>query len=175
MSQFANEYDLVDGLQMHSENPEHFHIPHRLMKKYLGVGQFVELRIDSPRFSTHPDAPEACNCPVCNGEATKPIIGHPFPLTLINIEPDPVPSRGWGEDFWVEVVERDGNRLKGRVDNRLHETKLHKIEFNSVIDFQMDHVLAIHPIHREALVLSMNADEVKEFSIWLGTLREDDA
>ena len=173
MSQFANEYDLVDGVAMHLENPDYFYIPHRLMKKYLTLGQFVEVRIDSPRFSTHPDAPESCSCPVCNGEATKPIIGHPFPLTLVNIEPDQVPSRGWGEEFWVEIVARDGEQFQGRVDNRLHETKLHEIEKDSVIEFHENHVLAVHPIHREALVLSMTPEEVKEFAIWLGSLREE--
>ncbi len=173
MAQFANDYDLVNGLEMHQENPEHFHIPHDLMKKYLTVGQFVELRIDSPRFSTHPDAPEACACPVCNGEATKPIIGHPFPLSLIDIQGDPIPSRGWGEDFWVQIVSRNGEQLQGRVDNQLYESNLHEVEFNSVIDFALDHVLAVHPIHREQLVLEMTPEEVKEFAVWLGTLRDE--
>ena len=173
MTQFANEYDLVDGIQMHEENPEHFHIPHDLLKKYLAVDQFIELRIDSPRFSVHPDAPEACTCPVCSGEARKPIIGHPIPMSLMKVQGTPVPSRGWGEDFWVRIVSRDGEQLQGRVDNHLHETKLHGVEFNDVIEFTFDHVLAIHPLHREALVLSMAPEEVKEFAIWLGSLRAE--
>lgn len=173
MAQFANDYDLVNGIELHQENPEHFHIPHNLMKKYLAVGQFVELRIDSPRFSTHSDAPDACACPVCNGEAKKPIIGHPFPLSLINIQSDSIPSRGWGEDFWVQIVSRNGDQLEGRVDNQLYESKLHEVQFNSVIKFTLDHVLAVHPIHREQLVLGMTAEEVKEFAVWLGTLRDE--
>ncbi|MBA61443.1 MAG: hypothetical protein CMJ76_03670 [Planctomycetaceae bacterium] len=173
MSQFSNDYELVNGFEMHEESPEHFHIPHDLLKKYLSVGQFVELRVDSPRFSSHPDAPQGCTCPVCNGEASKPIIGHPFPLSLINVQGDSLPSRGWGEDFWVQIVIRDGDQLQGRVDNHLYEKKLHEIEFNSIIDFTLDHVLAVHPIHREQLVLSMTPEEVKEFAVWLGTLRDD--
>lgn len=173
MAQFANDYELVNGMEMHQENPEYFHIPHALLKKYLAVGQFVELRIDSPRFSKHPDAPAGCACPVCNGEATKPILGHPFPVSLINVPLDPIPSRGWGEDFWVQIVGRDADCLQGRVDNHLYETKLHEIEFGSIIEFTIDHVLAVHPIHREELVLSMAPDEVKEFAVWLGTLDND--
>ena len=68
---------------------------------------------------------------------------------------------------------RDGEQFQGRVDNRLHETKLHEIEKDSVIEFHENHVLAVHPIHREALVLSMTPEEVKEFAIWLGSLREE--
>ncbi len=173
MAQFANEYDLVNGVEMREENPEHFHIPHPLLKKYLSVGQFVELRVDSPRFSTHPDAPAACACPVCAGEATKPIIGHPFPHSLVPVTGDPVPSRGWGEDFWVQIVERDGERLRGRVDNYLYETRLHEIEFDSHIEFSLNHVLSVHPLHRETLVLCMSPEEIKEFAVWLGTLNKD--
>ena len=56
---------------MHAENPENFQIPHPVLKKHAGVGHFVELRIDSPRFSVHEDAAEKCYCPTCLGEATK--------------------------------------------------------------------------------------------------------
>ena len=105
MSQFANEYDLVDEA-MHLENPDYFHIPHRLMK-ISDAGAIRGSQIDSPRFSTHPDAAESCTCPVCNGEATKPIIGHPFPLTPVNIELDQfhrvVGVRNFGSRFWHEM------------------------------------------------------------------------
>ena len=43
---FANGYELVDGVQMHAENGDHFQIPHPLLKKYIRADQFVELRID---------------------------------------------------------------------------------------------------------------------------------
>ena len=94
-------------------------------------------------------------------------------MSLMKVQGAPVPSRGWGEDFWVRIVSRDGEQLQGRVDNHLHETKLHGVEFNDVIEFTLDHVLAIHPLHREALVLSMAPEEVKEFAIWLGSLRAE--
>ena len=55
---FANGYELVDGVAMHAENGERFQIPHPVLKKHVSIGHFVELRVDSPRFSAHPDAPE---------------------------------------------------------------------------------------------------------------------
>ena len=36
-------------------------------------------------------------------------------------------SKGWGEDFWVQVTERDGSCFKGVVDNPLVETRLHEL------------------------------------------------
>ena len=41
------------------------------------------------------------------------------------------------------------------------ETKLHGVDFNDVIEFTLDHVLAVHPVHREALVLSMSPEDIK--------------
>jgi len=57
---FANDYQLVDGIAMNAENPGNFLIPHPVLKKHVGVGHFVELRIDSSRFSVHENAPEKC-------------------------------------------------------------------------------------------------------------------
>ena len=104
---FPNGYQLVNGVEMNAENPDNFKIPHPVLKKHVGVGHFVELRIDSPRFSVHDDAAEKCYCSTCNGEMTKPILCHQHPASLINIPKQNVPSRGWGEDFWVRVSERD--------------------------------------------------------------------
>ncbi len=59
--QFSNDYQLVNGVAMHSENPENFHIPPEVIKRHIHPGQFVELRIDSSRFSVHEDAPEECS------------------------------------------------------------------------------------------------------------------
>lgn len=101
----ANGYELVDGVAMHAENGKRFQIPHPVLKKHIDIGQFVELRIDSPRFSVHEDAPEKCTCPTCNGEITKPILSHEHPATLLPLPTQNVPSRGWGEDFWVRVIE----------------------------------------------------------------------
>lgn len=55
---FSNGYQLVNGVEMHGENPDNFLILHAVLKKHVSVGQFVELRIDSPRFSVHEDAVE---------------------------------------------------------------------------------------------------------------------
>src|SRR4029450_9146653 len=123
----ANGYELVNGVAMHAENGERFQIPHSVLKKHAGGGHFVELRIDSPRFSVHEDAPEKCVCPSCNGEATKPILRHEHPATLLPRPKQNVPSRGWGEDFWVRVCEREGNFFKGTIDNPLYEARLHEL------------------------------------------------
>ena len=56
--QFSNGYQLVNGVAMHTENPDNFHIPPEVIKRHVRPGQFVEIRIDSPRFSVHEDAPE---------------------------------------------------------------------------------------------------------------------
>ena len=45
--QLANGCELVNGVEAHAENGERFQIPHPVLKKHVGVGLFVELRIDS--------------------------------------------------------------------------------------------------------------------------------
>ena len=67
--QFANGYVVVNGVEMHAEHGERFQIPHPVLKRHVGVGQFVELRIDSPRFSVHEDAAE--NVPSICGDIGK--------------------------------------------------------------------------------------------------------
>jgi hypothetical protein len=166
---FANDYQLVDGVAMNAENPNNFLIPHPVLKKHVGVGHFVELRIDSPRFSVHEDAPEKCVCPSCNGEATKPILRHEHPATLLPLPEQNVPSRGWGEDFWVQVAEREGTFLKGTVDNPLYESRLHELNQGDEIVFHEDHILAVHGIHRQELLVGMDAADLKELAQWLGS------
>lgn len=56
--QFANGYALVNGVEMHAEYGDRFQIPHDVLKKHVRAGYFIELRIDSPRFSVHEDAGE---------------------------------------------------------------------------------------------------------------------
>jgi len=169
---FTNGYELVNGVEMHAENPDNFQIPHSVLKKHVGVGHFVELRIDSPRFSVHDDALEKCFCPTCNGEATKPILGHEHPATLLPLPKQDVPSRGWGEDFWVQVVEHDGEWFKGVVDNPLYEARLHELHQSDSVIFHEDHILAVHGSHREEIVLGMDAGDLKTLAEWLGEQRE---
>lgn len=170
--QFANEYQLVNGVATHAEHGDNFQIPHPVLKKHVGIGHFVELRIDSPRFSVHQDAPEQCNCPTCNGEMTKPILSHQHPASLVPIPEQNVPSRGWGEDFWVQITERDSVFFKGVVDNPLYEARLHKVHLGDEIVFHEDHVLAIHPSHRRDLVLGMDAADLKRLAQWLGSQQQ---
>ena len=137
--QFSNEYQLVNGVAMHSENPENFHIPPEVIKRHVSPDQFIELRIDSPRFSVHEDAAEKCSCPSCNGEMTKPILKHDHPASLLPLPKENVPSRGWGEDFWVRVTERSGRFFRGVVDNPLVEARLHGVNQGDEIVFHEDH------------------------------------
>lgn len=171
--QFSNGYELVDGVQMHAENPEYFHIPPNVLKDQIQVGFFLEIRVDSPRFSVHEDADATCTCPVCNGEATKPILSHDHPASLLPLPSQNVPSRGWGEDFWIQVTAIEQCWLKGRVDNPLAETRLHEIAPDSEIICSLDHVLAIHPSHRMEMVSQMTPEQIKELTEWLASLRTD--
>jgi hypothetical protein len=166
--QFPNGYELINGVRMHAENGEQFQIPPDVIKRHIQNGLFVEVRIDSPRFSVHEDAPEKCNCPSCNGEMTKPILRHEQPASLVQLPAQNVPSRGWGEDFWVHVSEHSGQFFRGSIDNSLVESRLHGLRQSDEIIFHEDHVLAVHDVHRQQLVAGMNADDLKELAQWLG-------
>lgn len=166
--EFANGYELVNGVRMHEENGAHFQIPPDVIKRHVREGQFVELRIDSPRFSVHTEA-ETCSCPSCNGEMRKPILRHEHPATLLPLPEQNVPSRGWGEDFWVQIIGREDRYLKAVIDNPLVESRLHELRNGDVLILHEDHILAVHGVHREELVLSMDAESLKELAAWLGT------
>jgi hypothetical protein len=165
---FPNDYALVNGVTMNAESPECFKIPHHVLKRHVGIGHFVELRIDSPRFSVHDDAIERCWCPTCNEEATKPILSHIHPATLLPLPEQNLPSRGWGEDFWVKVTERDGEWFQGMVDNPLVEARLHGLHLGDTVYLHDDHVLAVHGINRQEMLLAMDEDELKTLAEWLG-------
>ena len=165
--QFPNEYQLVNGVLMHAENPENFQIPPQVIKRHVRPGQFVELRIDSPRFSVHEDAGQKCTCPSCNGELTKPILRHDHPASLVPLAKQNIPSRGWGEDFWVKVSDRCGDNFSGVVDNPLAEVRLHGLNQGDKILFHEDHILAVHNIHRPELVSEMDEADLKELTQWL--------
>ena len=169
--QFSNEYQLVNGVAMHAENPENFHVPPKVIKRHVRPGQFVELRIDSPRFSVHEDAVQKCTCSSCNGELTKPILRHDHPASLVPLPKQNIPSRGWGEDFWVKVSERCGDYFRGVVDNPLAEARLHGLNQGDEIIFHEDHILAVHNIHRPELVARMDEADLKELAQWVAELR----
>jgi hypothetical protein len=169
--QFANDYQLVNGVAMHAENPKNFQIPPEVIKRHVRTGQFVELRIDSPRFSVHENAPDKCSCPSCNGELTKPILKHSHPASLLPLPKQSVPSRGWGEDFWVQVTERSGSFFHGTVDNSLVEARLHGLNKGDEIVFHEDHILAVHDTHRHEIVVGMDAADLKELAQWLGQIK----
>lgn len=162
--QFANDYKLVNGVAMHAENPDNFQVPPQVIKRHVRPGQFVELRIDSPRFSVHEDAAEKCTCPSCNGELTKPILRHDHPASLVPLPKQNIPSRGWGEDFWVKASERCGGFLRGVVNNPLSEARLHGLNQGAEIIFHEDHILAVHNIHLPDLVAGMDEADLKELT-----------
>ena len=168
--QFSNEYQLVNGIAMHTENPNNFQIPPEVIKRNVKTDQFVELRIDSPRFSVHEDAAEKCTCPSCNGELSKPILRHIQPASLLPLPKQNAPSRGWGEDFWVRITERCGPFLRGVVDNPLVEARLHGLNQGDVIVFHQDHILAVHDTHRLELVAGMDECDLKELAQWLSRI-----
>ena len=169
--QFSNEYQMVNGVAMHAENPENFHVPPKVIKRHVRPGQFVELRIDSPRFSVHDNATEKCTCPSCNGELIKPILKHDHPVSLLPLPKRNIPSRGWGEDFWVRVTERSGSFFRGVVDNPLVEARLHGLNQGTEILFHEDHILGVHNTHRSDLVAGMTEADLKELTQWLASLR----
>lgn len=152
---------------MHHENPNQFEVPPEVIKRHVRPGQFVELRIDSPRFSVHEDDRETCECPSCHGTLTKPILRHNHPASLLPLPKQNVPSRGWGEDFWVRITEHCSGYLRGVVDNPLAEARLHGLNQGDEIVFQRDHVLAVHDIHRLELVAAMDEVAMKELANWL--------
>ena len=110
---FSNGYELVDGVRMHAENPEHFLVPPDVIKRQIRVGHFVELRVDSPRFSVHEEQAQQCVCPCCEGQLAKPILRHTHPASLVTAPVQQMPSRGWGEDFWVRVEIQDSDFYAG--------------------------------------------------------------
>ena len=169
--QFPNDYQLVNGFAMHAESPHNFLIPPDVIKRHVRPGQFVELRIDSPRFSVHEDASERCRCPSCNGELAKPILRHDHPASLVPLPRQTTPSRGWGEDFWVQVTERSGEYFRGVVDNPLVEARLHGRNQGDDLIFHEDHILAVHDIHRQELVAGMDVADLKELAQWVGQMR----
>ncbi len=167
--QLSNGYQLVNGVAMHDENGAQFQIPHDVLKKHVVVGYFVELRIDSTRFSAHPDAPNNCTCPHCNEKATKPILSHDHPASLLPLPEQNVPSRGWGEDFWAQVMERDGDYCAGAIDNPLYESRLHGLDEGDRLLFHSDHILAVHSVHRRETVLKLDPNELKQLAQWLAS------
>jgi hypothetical protein len=165
--QLANGYALVNGVQQQAEYGDRFEIANPWFRKHVAVGQFVEVRIDSPRFSAHPDAPLDCTCPHCKEPATKPILCHKQPASFRPIPPQPVPSRGWGEQFWVKIVEREGQYLAGQIDNTLYEARLHGLNQGDTIYFHEDHILIVHSSHGREIVSRMGDQDSTDFWCWV--------
>jgi hypothetical protein len=104
---------------------------------------------------------------------TKPILRHEQPASLVPLPKQSVPSRGWGEDFWVKVTERSGNYFRGVVDSPLVEARLHGLTQGDEISFHENHILAVHDIHRQELVRGMDVADLKELAQWVGKMRRE--
>ena len=63
-----NGYVLINGVEMNRRFGDRFAIVNQWFKKHVSVGEFVEVRIDSDRFSAHPDAEPGCPCELCGEE-----------------------------------------------------------------------------------------------------------
>lgn len=172
LQKFSNGYELVDGDAMHAAHGSSFQVPPGVLKRHVGVGHYIEVRIDSPRFSVHEDDAADCSCPSCQGVMSKPVLSHNHPASLVAIPPPKVPSRGWGEDFWVQITERENQFLKGVVDNSLVEARLHDVDRGDEIILQEKHVLAVHHSHRAELVSGMNTVELKALALWLSSRKD---
>jgi hypothetical protein len=175
---FDNDYELVDGVAMHAQNGSQFGIPPEVLKRHLASGHFVELRLDSPRFFVHEEDAQQCKCPSCDGNMSSPILRHEHPASLFPLPDQDVPARGWGEDFWVQIVARCESSLNelfvGVVDNPLVEHRLHGVNLGDEVLFHKNNVLAIHSINRAELLGSMTVPELKELAAWISMERESD-
>ena len=94
----------------------------------------------------------------------KPILWHDHPASLVPLPKQNVPSRGWGEDFWVRITERSDSHFRGVVDNPLVEARLHGLKQGEEIVFHEDHILAVHDVHRQELVAEMDVADLKELA-----------
>ena len=70
-------------------------------------------------------------------------------------------------------MSREEEYFLGVVDNPLVESRLHAIYFGDEIVFHRDHVLAVHGIHREELVLAMDSSELKQLAQWIASQNGD--
>ena len=163
----SNDYTLVDGVKMNAEMGDRFKISNPWFRNHVGSGHFVELRIDSSRFSAHPDAPVNCTCPHCQEPAEKPILCHDEPASLLRIPKQSIPARGWGEQFWVRITEREGAWLAGQIDNSLHESQLHELNHGDTLYFHQDHILVVHGTHRQEILQQLNNKELEALGKWL--------
>jgi len=167
IASFPNGYEYVNGVEMHAEQGNRFQIVNPWFKKYLGMDDYVELRIDSTRFSSHEDAPAGCTCELCDEPTAKPILCHDHPAALVPIPPQDVPSRGWGEQFWVRIRERQGDLFVGTVDNPLYESRLHGLSQGDQLTFHEDHILSVHTVHSREMLLRMDDEDFFAFGEWL--------
>ena len=164
---FPNGYELVNGVECHALYGDRFEISSPWLRNSVGPAHFVELRLDSSRVSVHPDAEIDCRCDACDATTDKPILCHEQPHSLMPIGRHAIPSRGWGEQFWVRIQERAGCGLLGVVDNDLYETHLHGLSLGDAVGFTEDHILTVHPSHHRVLIENMSDVDMRDHLEWI--------
>jgi len=165
--EMLNDYAFTDGVLKHAELGERFQVPPAPIRNNVGVGHFVELRVDSPRFSTHADADEQCQCGQCHEPAENPILCHEQPASFLKLPKQKIEARGWGEQFWAQITQVEYERIVGRIDNILYESNLHGLHEGDEITFHKNHILAVHPNNNREIILGLSEDELTEFGAWL--------
>jgi hypothetical protein len=56
----------------------------------------------------------------------------------------PADGDAGGERFWVEVLERHGDRLLGRVDNELDHTDKHGLVLHDEVEFRLENIYDVY-------------------------------
>jgi hypothetical protein len=53
-----------------------------------------------------------------------------------------------GERFWVIVIEVEGDKIRGVVDNELVRTETHGLKLNDLIEFEFRHIYDIDSVEK---------------------------
>jgi len=85
LQELPNDYQLINGVACNALYGERFEISSPWFRNSVVSGQFVEVRIDSNRFSRHEDATEDCRCDFCDARTDNPVLCHEQPASLVRI------------------------------------------------------------------------------------------
>ncbi len=85
LQELPNGYQLINGVTGHALYGERFEISNPWFRNSVVSGQFVEVRIDSDRFSGHEDATEDRRCDFCDARTDNPVLCHEPPASLVRI------------------------------------------------------------------------------------------
>lgn len=112
----------------------------------------------------HASAPESFDLP---SDRRIQAVG-PGSMVKIGVTFPPTGEGPAGERFWVEVIERTGDRFIGRVDNDLTATNEHGLRFNDEVAFFTSHILDTDTFDYLASVEYVDADEDEPSELVVG-------